>query len=87
MKYRKLLILLLVMSVWGGTMIFADSAAQKVRVVVNGSELDDAGILSDGKTYLSVRQVLARCNHLSFGMKVPRRYGLQTECPYVPFSR
>jgi len=66
MKYRKLLILLLVMSVWGGMMIFADSAAQKVRVVVNGSELDDAGILSDGKTYLSVRQVASTLQSLVF---------------------
>ncbi|SEN16111.1 stalk domain-containing protein [Paenibacillus sp. OV219] len=57
MKFRKLLIMTLVMSLWGGTMLFADSASQRVRVIVNGSELDDAGIFTDGKTYLSVRQV------------------------------
>jgi hypothetical protein len=57
MKFRKLLILLLVMSLWGGTMIFADSAAQKVRVIVNGSELDNAGVSMDGKTYITVRQI------------------------------
>ncbi|UVI32240.1 copper amine oxidase N-terminal domain-containing protein [Paenibacillus spongiae] len=57
MKFRRLLILLLVMSLWGGTMMFADSAAQKVRVIVNGEDLSDAGLLSDGKTYLAVRQL------------------------------
>jgi hypothetical protein len=57
MKFRKLLILLLVMSLWGGTMLFADSASQKVRIVVNGSEIDDSGLFTDGKTYLPVRQL------------------------------
>ncbi|SDW34513.1 stalk domain-containing protein [Paenibacillus sp. CF384] len=57
MKFRRLLMLTLVLSLWGGTMLFADSASQKVRVIVNGNELDDAGIFTDGKTYLSVRQV------------------------------
>ncbi|REE70677.1 copper amine oxidase-like protein [Paenibacillus taihuensis] len=57
MKFRKLLLLTLVLSLWGGTMLFADSASQKVRVIVNGGELDDAGIFTDGKTYLSARQV------------------------------
>ncbi|WP_219836397.1 stalk domain-containing protein [Paenibacillus sp. R14(2021)] len=57
MKFRKLLILSLVLSLWGGTMLFADGASQRIRVIVNGSELDDAGIFTDGKTYLSVRQV------------------------------
>ncbi|CAH1210080.1 hypothetical protein PAECIP111893_03134 [Paenibacillus plantiphilus] len=59
MKFRKLLILLLVMSLWGGTMLFADAAVQKVRVIVNGSELDDAGLFTEGKTYLPIRQIAA----------------------------
>ncbi|RAP76525.1 stalk domain-containing protein [Paenibacillus montanisoli] len=57
MKFRKLFILTLVLSLWGGTMLFADSASQRVRVIVNGNELDDAGMLTDGKTYLAVRQI------------------------------
>jgi len=64
MKFRRLLILLLVMSLWGGTMMFADSAAQKVRVIVNGEELDDAGLISDGKTYLAVRQLASTLQSL-----------------------
>ncbi|GFN32057.1 stalk domain-containing protein [Paenibacillus xylaniclasticus] len=57
MKARKVIIALILLSVWGGSMIFADSAVQKVRVIVNGSELDDAGLLQDGKTYLPLRQI------------------------------
>ncbi|MFC4808341.1 stalk domain-containing protein [Paenibacillus sp. GCM10023250] len=57
MKFRKLLIASLVLSLWGGTMLFADGASQRIRVIVNGSELNDAGIFADGKTYLSARQV------------------------------
>ncbi|GBF76216.1 hypothetical protein PA598K_04668 [Paenibacillus sp. 598K] len=57
MKFRKIVILLLVLSLWGGTMLFADSANQRVRVIVNGSELDDQGLLVDGKTYLPLRQI------------------------------
>jgi hypothetical protein len=57
MKLKKLLILLTVLSLWGGTMIFADAASQKVKVVVNGSNLGDTGMLSDGQTFLPLRQV------------------------------
>lgn len=66
MRFRKLLIATLVLSLWGGTMLFADSASQKVRVIVNGGELDDAGIFTDGKTYLSVRQVANTLQSLVF---------------------
>lgn len=37
--------------------MFADAATQKVRVILNGSELDDGGIIVDGKTYLPLRQI------------------------------
>ncbi|AJY76409.1 stalk domain-containing protein [Paenibacillus beijingensis] len=57
MKLKKPFILLLAMSLWGGSMIFADSAAQTVRVIVNGSVLDEGGIINDGKTYLPLRQL------------------------------
>ncbi|MFS0727712.1 stalk domain-containing protein [Paenibacillus sp. 1P07SE] len=57
MKFRKIVVLLLILSLWGGTMLFADSASQRVRVVVNGSEVDEAGLLRDGKTYLPLRQL------------------------------
>ncbi|MFC4778416.1 stalk domain-containing protein [Paenibacillus sp. GCM10023252] len=57
MKFKKVLILLSILSLWGGSMLFADSAAQKVRVVLNGMNLDEGGILEDGKVYLPVREL------------------------------
>ncbi|WP_424765922.1 stalk domain-containing protein [Paenibacillus sp. sgz302251] len=57
MKLRKVVILLLVLSLWGGTMLFADSAGQKVRVFINGIDQDDGGLIAEGKTYLPLRQL------------------------------
>jgi hypothetical protein len=57
MKFRKVVILLLLLSLWGGTIMFADSAVQKVRVLINGIEQDGGGIMTDGKTYLPLRQL------------------------------
>ncbi|MCM3746214.1 copper amine oxidase N-terminal domain-containing protein [Paenibacillus pasadenensis] len=57
MKGKKVLLLTLALTLWGGTLIFADSATQAIRVVVNGSELSDGGIMSDGKGYIPLRQL------------------------------
>ena len=57
MKVKKLLVLVVLLSLWGGTMMFADSVSQKVRVIVNGSELKETGVLTDGNTYLPLRQI------------------------------
>lgn len=57
MRVRKLLIFVLLLSLWGGSMMFADSAAQRVRVFVNSLDLQDRGMLVDGLTYLPLRQV------------------------------
>ncbi|WP_141505872.1 stalk domain-containing protein [Paenibacillus luteus] len=57
MKFRKVIIPLLLLSLWGGSMLFADSATQKVRVLINGLEQDGGGLMTDGKTYLPLRQL------------------------------
>lgn len=57
MKARKVIILLLLLSIWGGTMMFADSASQKVRVIVNGNDQTEDGLIVEGKTYLPLRQL------------------------------
>ncbi|MGU3469828.1 stalk domain-containing protein [Paenibacillus sp. D51F] len=64
MKGKKVLVLTLAMALWGGTMIFADSATQAVKVMFNGSELQETGIMSDGKTYLPLRQVAQKMQAL-----------------------
>ncbi|MFD0587975.1 stalk domain-containing protein [Paenibacillus sp. GCM10027627] len=57
MKWRKVAALILLLSLCGSTVIFANAAVQKVRVLINGAEQDDGGIVFDGKTYLPLRQV------------------------------
>ncbi|MFF2484196.1 stalk domain-containing protein [Paenibacillus sp. NPDC058071] len=57
MKFRKVAILLVLLSLCGGTLLYADSAVQKIRVILNGSDIDEGGIMVDGKTYLPLRQV------------------------------
>ncbi|MBD2870077.1 stalk domain-containing protein [Paenibacillus arenilitoris] len=57
MKFRKVVLLLMLLSLWGGTMLFADAATQKVRVFINGIEQDDGGLVSESRTYLPLRQI------------------------------
>ncbi|SDT41162.1 Copper amine oxidase N-terminal domain-containing protein [Paenibacillaceae bacterium GAS479] len=64
MKGKKVLLLTLAMTLWGGTMIFADSATQAIRVMVNGGELSEGGVMSDGKSYLPLRQLASQMQAL-----------------------
>ncbi|MHA7963702.1 stalk domain-containing protein [Paenibacillus sp. CAU 1782] len=57
MKFRKVAIWLMLLSLWGGSMIFANTASQKVRVIVNGAESDEGGVLIEGRSYLPLRQM------------------------------
>ncbi|CAM3956589.1 copper amine oxidase N-terminal domain-containing protein [Paenibacillus alkaliterrae] len=57
MKFRKVVILLTLLSLWGGSLLFADSATQKVRVIINGIEQDDGGLIADSRTYLPLREI------------------------------
>jgi hypothetical protein len=57
MKVKKLLVLVMLLSLWGGTMMFADTVSQKVRIIVNGSELKENAVLMEGNTYLPLRQI------------------------------
>ncbi len=57
MKVKKLLVLVVLLSLWGGTMMFADSVSQKIRIFVNGSELKENAVLIEGNTYLPMRQI------------------------------
>lgn len=57
MKFRKVAAWLLLLTLFGGTIAFANTAAQKVRVIINGIEQDDEGLMIDGKTYLPLRQI------------------------------
>lgn len=64
MKVRRLIVLTLVFSLICGSAVYADSITQKIRVWVNSKEVDDAGIIVDGKAYISVRSVTDRLQAL-----------------------
>ncbi|MDI4646490.1 copper amine oxidase [Cohnella hashimotonis] len=57
MKLRRLLILTVALSLVGGSAIYADTVVQKVRIVINKQELDDQGMLEEGKAYVGVRSL------------------------------
>jgi hypothetical protein len=57
MKFKKLLASVLLLSLWGGGMIFADTVINKIKVTFNGSALNDSAIVVDGTTYVPLRQV------------------------------
>lgn len=57
MRIRKLLLLTVVLTLLGGTTIFADTVSQKVKIIFNKQEQDDGGALIDGKAYVPAREV------------------------------
>jgi hypothetical protein len=57
MKVRKLILLTLALTLICGSVAYADSISQKLRVWVNKQEADDTGIVVDGKGYISVKSV------------------------------
>ncbi|MDT3425696.1 hypothetical protein J2Z22_001215 [Paenibacillus forsythiae] len=56
-RWRKVAVCVMVFSLMGGSLLFADSVYQKVRVWSNGREIPDGGYLIDGKTYVPAREI------------------------------
>ncbi|WP_025692921.1 copper amine oxidase [Paenibacillus zanthoxyli] len=56
-RWRKVAVCVMIFSLMGGSLLFADSVYQKVRVWSNGKELSDGGYLIDGKTYVPAREI------------------------------
>lgn len=58
MKWKRTLALVLVFSlVGGGSMLFADSITEKIRIVVNGNDVSGGGYYINGTTYAPVREL------------------------------
>jgi hypothetical protein len=55
MRWKKIIMSTLVLSLMGGSLMFADSVNEKVRFWVNGQEVQDGGYIIDGKTYVPIR--------------------------------
>ncbi|PAF33406.1 stalk domain-containing protein [Paenibacillus sp. 7516] len=57
MKWKRVLLCVTVFSLLGGSLLFADSVNQKIRVLINGKEVADGGYLINGTTYVPLREV------------------------------
>jgi len=55
-NWKKILICVFAFSLMGGSVMFADSVTQKIRVWMNGQEVQDGGFVIDGKTYVPIRE-------------------------------
>lgn len=55
MRWKKIVLSTLVLSLMGGSLMFADSVNEKVRFWVNGQEVQGGGYIIDGKTYAPIR--------------------------------
>jgi hypothetical protein len=62
MKFKRILLLILVFIIFGAATAFANDSfewykGKSVKVVVNGKELSSPGLLIDGKTMLPLREI------------------------------
>ncbi|ANE47414.1 hypothetical protein SY83_15310 [Paenibacillus swuensis] len=57
MKFRRIITLTLALSMFGTVSVFADSIGQQIRVIINNREASDPGLIVDGKTMLSLREM------------------------------
>ncbi|MHA0858218.1 copper amine oxidase [Paenibacillus sp. CMAA1364] len=55
MRWKKVIVSTIVMSLMGGSLLFADSGNEKVRFWVNGQEVQDSGFLIEGRAYIPIR--------------------------------
>ncbi|AOZ91575.1 copper amine oxidase [Paenibacillus crassostreae] len=55
MRWKKVVVSTLVLSLMGGSLLFADSVNNKVHFWVNGQEVQDGGYVIEGKTYVPLR--------------------------------
>ncbi|WP_438351548.1 copper amine oxidase [Paenibacillus sp. FA6] len=55
MRWKKIIVSTIVMSLMGGSLMFADPVNEKVRFWVNGQEVQDGGLILEGRTYVPIR--------------------------------
>ena len=56
-KWRRVGILVILLSLMRSGLIFADAATSKVKLLINGAGIEDGGYLIEGKTYIPVREL------------------------------
>ncbi|WP_172250019.1 copper amine oxidase [Saccharibacillus deserti] len=56
MRWKRIAVCALALSLLSGSTVFADSALQKIKVLINGNAVSTGGYLIDGTTYVPVRE-------------------------------
>ncbi|WP_223066425.1 copper amine oxidase [Paenibacillus caui] len=56
MKWKRTTAFVLLFSLMGSTLLYADGVTQKIKVLYNGRELADGAYVIDGKTYVPIRE-------------------------------
>lgn len=57
MRHKKIFILLCVVMIWSATVVFANASSQKIKVIINDTNLGEIGELIDNSTYLPLRKI------------------------------
>ncbi|RUT36297.1 copper amine oxidase [Paenibacillus zeisoli] len=57
MKWKRVAALVVAFSLLSSSLIYADAAVQKIRLIINGQEIDDGGYMADGRAYVPVREL------------------------------
>lgn len=57
MKWKRILLCVMVFFLFGGFLLFVDFVNEKIWVFINGKEVVDGGYLIDGMIYVFVREV------------------------------
>ncbi|WP_433946233.1 copper amine oxidase [Paenibacillus sp. SN-8-1] len=57
MRWKRVAALVLALSLCSSSLIYADAAVQKIRLIINGQEIDDGGYMVDGRAYVPVREL------------------------------
>ncbi|CAM2824071.1 copper amine oxidase [Paenibacillus sediminis] len=55
MSFKKILACVVVFSLMGGSLLFADSVTEKIKFMINGRPVADGGYIINGKTYVPAR--------------------------------
>lgn len=57
MKWKTTVAFVLLFSLMGSTLLYADGSVQKIKVLFNNKELSDGAYVIDGKTYVPLREM------------------------------
>lgn len=70
MKWKRVWVMVMALSIMGGSALSAEAVKEQVRLIINGEETKDGGVVIDGKTYVPIRDFNGIVNFDSTSGKV-----------------